>query len=560
MHEHTFQKINLRATMESIAFEDFPSSFNSLSTLYRTYISSFDHVEKFYNAPFKSVASQAHLLDEIGRRPVDRSQIAAILEEQQIRFGTGKVAEAHSLLLQQDTTFAIVTGQQVGILGGPLYTIYKIITALKLAEILNDKLPSYNFVPVFYLEAEDHDYDEISTVSLINSKNELQSIQYFPEGKPIEKNPGPVGSIVFDNEIETFLNGIETNLQPSDFRAPVMDQLRASYRSGVDFATAFAKYINDLLPNSGLIILDPRDLELKKLIKPVIQKELQTHPKTSEIVIRWSAALEETYHAQAKPRAINLFFQHRGGRYLIEPRESGYGLKGARQRFSDDEMLSLVENSPELFSPNVLLRPIVQDYLLPTFAYVGGPSEIAYFAQLKDVYKHFNVTMPIIYPRASATVIEEKVQRTIEKFDISPFDFFIDLQLLLKNVTAKLSDVKIEDVFEKTNQKIDESLKELRYALQTVDPTLTGSFDNARKKIEYQVNRLKEKSYEAQRKNFSTAMRQLEKAALHVAPNGTFQERTYPLFQYCNKYSMDFVKWLYEQIDIENFDHQLLMR
>ncbi len=546
--------------MESIPFEDFPSSFNSISNLYRTYVSSFEYVEKFYNAPFKNLASQTELLNAVTHRHVDRSQIGAILEEQQIRLGTGKNAEAHALLLQQEGTFAVVTGQQVGILGGPLYTLYKVITAIKLAEKLNNELPSYNFVPVFYLEAEDHDYDEISKISIIDARNELQSFQYLPEGKPLEKNPGSVGSMVFDNEIESFLSTIEKNLQPSDFRISIMQQLRNAYRPGVDFATAFAAYINSLIPNSGLVILDPRDNALKHLIKPVLQKELQTHPKTSEIVIRRSALLEETYHAQVKPRAINLFIQHRGGRYLIEPRETGYGLKGARQRFSDEEMLSLVENSPELFSPNVLLRPIVQDYLLPTFVYVGGPSEIAYFAQLKEVYKHFDATMPIIYPRASATVIEEKVQRTIEKFDISPFDFFMNLELLQKNVSAKLSDVKLEDVFGKANTNIDESLKELRYALQMVDSTLTGSYDNARKKIEYQINRLKEKAYDAQRKNFSTAMRQIEKAALHVAPNGTFQERTYPLFQYCNKYSTEFVTWLYEQIDIENFDHQLLRR
>ncbi len=546
--------------MNSIPFEDIPSTFNSVSNLYRTYINNFDHVKKFYNAQFKNISDNKELLNTLQRRHIDRSQVAAILEEQQIRFGTGKDSEANASLLAQDSTYAIVTGQQVGILGGPLYTLYKIITAIKLTEKLNDQLPEYKFVPVFYLESEDHDYDEISTVTFINGKNELQTLQYFPQGKPFEKNPGSVGSIVFDDDIETFLHTIEMNLQPTDFRASVMEQLRRSYKPGIDYATAFATYINSLIPNSGLVILDPRDRALKNLIKPLLQKELQTHPKTSEIVIQRSAMLEESYHAQVKPRAINLFLSHRGGRYPVEPRNGGYGLKGARQRFTGEEIMTLAENQPELFSPNVVLRPIVQDYILPTFAYVGGPSEIAYFAQLKDVYNHFDVTMPVIYPRASATVIEEKVQRIIEKFDISPFDFFMDLELLQKNVTSKLSDIRLDDVFEKTNANIDDCLKELRYALQTVDPTLTGSYDNARKKIEYQVNRLKEKAYNAQRKNFSTAMQQIERAAMHVAPGGTFQERVFPLLQYCNKYSIEFVQWLFENIETDNFDHQLLMR
>jgi len=546
--------------MNSIPFEDIPSTFDSVSSLYRTYISNFDYVKSFYNASYKNIGAEKDLLGEIQQRGTNRSQIAAILESQQSRFGGGKEAETNAVLLQQDTSFAIVTGQQVGLFGGPLYTLYKVITAVKLADKLTNELTGYNFIPVFYLEAEDHDYDEISTITLINSKNELQTMQYYPGGKPFEKNPGSVGSIIFDNEIEEFIQNVETQLQPTDFKASVVDLLRQTYKPGIDFATAFASYLNRIVPNSGLVILDPRDRALKNLIKPIIKKELELHPKTSEIVIKRSAVLEEKYHAQAKPRAVNLFLQHRGGRYLIEPRETGYGLKGARQRFTAEEMFSLVDSSPELFSPNVLLRPIIQDYLLPTFAYVGGPSEIAYFAQLKDVYNHFDVTMPVIYPRASATIIEEKVQRIIEKFDISPFDFFMDLELLQKNVSSKLSDIRLDDVFEKTNSNIDDCLKELRYALQTVDPTLTGSYDNARKKIEYQVNRLKEKAYNAQRKNFSTAMQQIERAAVHVAPNGTFQERMFPVLQYCNKYSIEFVQWLFENIEIDNFDHQLLMR
>lgn len=546
--------------MESIPFEDIPSTFNSLTNLYRAYLSRFDEVEKFYGAPYTNLTEQTPLLRRVANRAADRSQVAAILEEQQIRFNAGKESTANALLLAQDNTFAVVTGQQVGIFGGPLYTIYKIITTLKLVELLNTKLPQYNFVPVFYLEAEDHDYEEASSVSIITAENTLQSYTYYPQGKPFDKNPGSVGSILFDDEILLLIDSIHNNIQPSDFREKVMNDLRSAYRPGVDFTQAFVHLLRLLFPHAGLVFLDPRDRNLKQIVKPLFQKELETHPRTSEIVIRHSAALEEHYHAQAKPRAINLFLLHRGSRYLIEPREHGFGLKGSRQRFSIDEMFSLLEHSPELFSPNVLLRPIIQDYLLPTFAYVAGPSEIAYFAQIKDVYQHFAVTMPVIYPRVSATIIEEKVKRIIEKYDITPFDFFLDLELLQRNVASKLSDIKLDDVFKSTMIRLESDLRELRYALQTVDPTLSGAYDNARKKIEYQINKLKQKALDAQRKNFSTTMRQLEKAALHVAPNGTFQERVFPYFQYANKYGPEFISWLSENIDIENFEHQLLVR
>jgi bacillithiol synthase len=546
--------------MESIPFEDIPSSFNSISTLYSTYLTQYDRLGKFYNAPYKNLSGQRHILEGARSRRIDRSQLAAILEDQQIRMATGKDAEAHALLLEHDNTFAIVTGQQVGLFGGPLYTILKIVTVLKLADKLRERIPDCNFVPVFYLEAEDHDFDEMSGISIINAGNDLQTFRYFPGGKPLEKNLGPVGSIVFDEEINSVLDALGSSLQPTDFRAAVMEMLRDAYRPGGDFTAAFVHLIKNLFANSGLVFLDPRDRAIKQLIRPILLRELTSHPKTSEIVIKRSAALEEIYHAQAKPRAVNLFLLHRGGRFLIEPRETGFGLKGARQRFTDEEMKKLIEDSPELFSPNVLLRPIVQDYLLPTFVYVAGPSEIAYFAQLKEVYEHFEVTMPVIYPRASGTIIEEKVMRITEKFDITPYDLFSNIELLQKNISGKLSDVKLDDVFDKTLKQMDADLKELRYALNTVDPTLKGAYENAYNKIEFQVNKLKQKAFEAQRKKFSTAMRQLEKAALHAAPNGTFQERVFPFFQYSNKYGFGFVDWLYEQVDIEKFEHQLFYR
>jgi bacillithiol synthase len=546
--------------MESISFEDFPTTFNSITQLYRTYVSQFDHIAKFYNGSYRDLSGNEALLEAIGKRNVNRYQIASILEEQQRRFGIGKESEEHAAALQHENTFAIVTGQQVGIFGGPLYTIYKIITAIKLAKSLNLTFPEYTFVPAFYLEAEDHDFEEMSVVTFLNMKNELQSLHYLPNGKPLEKNPGPVGSIVFDHTLHDLIGKIEENSLPSEFRTAVFDMLRSSYRQDVDFTTAFVDYIKTVFPHSGLIMIDPRDKKLKSLLKPVFTKEIETHPKTSEIVIHRSAILEEHYHAQAKPKAINLFLLVRGGRYLIEPREDGFSLKGSRQRFSSQEMFDLLEQSPELFSPNVILRPICQDYLLPTFVYVGGPSEIAYFAQLKDVYSYFNLVMPVIYPRVSATIIEEKVNRTLQKFDISAFDFFTDIDLLQKNITNKLSDVKLDDLFVKSLSAIDEHFKELRYGLQSVDPTLGDAFDNAKNKIEYQINKLKEKAFNAQRRNHANALHQIEKSLLHIAPSGIFQERMFPLLQYYNKYGLDFVKWLYERADVQKFEHQLFFR
>ncbi len=546
--------------MESISFEEFPSSVSSLTQLYRTYISQYNQIAKFYNGNFRELDRQSPLIEEIKSRYRNRVRTASVLEDQQRRMGMGKPSADNAASLQHENTFAVVTGQQVGFLGGPLYTLYKIITTVKLAEKLNREFKEFSFVPVFYLEAEDHDFAEMSIVHFLNSSNEFQSAQYLPNGKPVEKNTGPVGSLVFDGTLQETINTVYENLTPSEFRDTVFEQIRASYKQGNDFAAAFTQYINALFPNSGLVIVDPRDKDLKQILKPIFSRELETHPRTSEMVIRRSAVLEEHYHAQAKPKAINLFLLWRGGRFLIEPRDDGFGLKGNRQRFTRDELTGLIDQSPELFSPNVLLRPICQDFLLPTFVYVGGPSEIAYFAQLKEVYAHFDVPMPVVYPRISGTIIEEKVNRTLKKFDLSPFDFFTDTDMLQKNITSKLSDVKVDELFGKTLEHFEEYLKELRYGLQSIDPTLGSGFDTARSKIEYQLNNLKEKAFNAQRRNHANALHQIEKSVLHIVPNGMLQERVFSAFQFATRYGPDFVKWLQDQVKLENFDHQFYYR
>ncbi len=172
------------------------------------------------------------------------------------------------------------------------------------------------------------------------------------------------------------------------------------------------------LPDEGLVFLSANHPRLKPLLSPIFQKEISEFPQSSQLVIGQSAELEQKYHAQIKTKSINLFMFHKGGRYLIEPREPDFSLKGTRHFMGKEELLRIARETPELLSPNVVLRPMAQDTLLPTVAYVGGPSEIAYHAQLGPVYDHFGVTQPVVYPRASASFLEERVQRAMEKYGI----------------------------------------------------------------------------------------------------------------------------------------------
>ena len=529
-----------------------------ITPLFVDYLNDFEKLKDYYAADFRDRKSWKKLIDKVLSKQKDRSTLIRVLTEQNKQHHCGIRTLANIDLLGNENTVAVVTGQQVGICSGPLYTIYKTVTAIKLAEQLSTQFPDYNFVPVFWVEKEDHDFEEINKLNVLNPAGEVQTIEYLFGGKPFERNPGPVGSIVIDSFIDNFFDRLQTQLQESEFKLPLFTALRGYYRSGATLGAAFVGLMNQVFEDSGLVFLDPGNVELKKILKPVFQKEIAGLSKTSQMVVDTSAGLEEHYHAQIKAKSINLFMLHKGGRYLIEPRENDYSLKGTRQFFSKEELNSIVENSPELISPNVVLRPICQDAILQTIAYVGGPSEVAYFAQLKPVYEFFDVQMPVVYPRASVTIMEEKVKNILEKFQVDFTEIWSGIDPLLIRIAEQVSEVKVDVLFDLLHRRIHEAVAESRFGIQQIDPTLSGAIDSTLSRIESQLNVLKEKAQSAQQRRQEVTIKQIQKVAANIFPKSNFQEREFNVIYYMNKYGPDFVKWLSGEIIIERFQHQLI--
>ena len=529
-----------------------------ITPLFVDYLNDFEKLKDYYAADFRDRKNWKKLIDKVLSKQRDRSTLIRVLTEQNKQHHCGIRTLANIDLLGNENTVAVVTGQQVGICSGPLYTIYKTVTAIKLAEQLSAQFPDYNFVPVFWVENEDHDFEEINKLNVLNPAGEVQTIEYLFGGKPFERNPGPVGSIVIDSFIDNFFDRLQAQLQESEFKLPLFTALRGYYRSGATLGAAFVGLMNQMFEDSGLVFLDPMNVELKKILKPVFQKEIAGLSKTSQMVVDTSAGLEEHYHAQIKAKSINLFMMHKGGRYLIEPRENDYSLKGTRQFFSKEELNDIVENSPELISPNVVLRPICQDAILPTIAYVGGPSEVAYFAQLKPVYEFFDVQMPVVYPRASVTIMEEKVKNILEKFQVDFTEIWSDIDPLLIRIAEQVSEVKVDVLFDLLHRRIHEAVAESRFGIQQIDPTLSGAIDSTLSRIESQLNVLKEKTQSAQQRRQEVTIKQIQKVAANIFPKSNFQEREFNVVYYMNKYGPDFVKWLNGEIIIDRFQHQLI--
>ncbi|MBI1803480.1 MAG: bacillithiol biosynthesis cysteine-adding enzyme BshC [Ignavibacteriae bacterium] len=541
-----------------INFNDLRNTEGGFSKLYCDYVNDFQKVKQYFEVDFHFLQSFSAHAERLRRQVRHRTTLVEVLEEQNRAYGSSDKTLEHIHQLAEENTFAIVTGQQVGILGGPLYTVYKTITAVKLARQLHEAHPQYNFVPVFWLEGEDHDFEEVNKVGLLNNEHQPVTIEYLLKGKKIQKNLGAVGEIELNGSLDLFFDQLQKTLTNSEFRESILQTIRKTYTPSSTFNRAFAQLMNSLFEDEGLVFISSNDRRLKQLLSSVFLKEINEFPRVSQLIIQQSAELEVNYHAQMKTKAMNLFLFYKGGRYFIEPRENDFALRGTRQYFSKEELIRMVEENPEMISPNVALRPICQDTILPTLAYVGGPSEVAYFAQLKPVYQYYDLTMPIIYPRASATVLEERQLKIMEKYQLDVMEFFENYRSINDKVIQLISEVTIDDMFTEAAQRIADTLNEMRFGLNYIDPTLMGPLESTRERIDGHLTALKQRANDAQKRKHEVALRQVQKVVNQIMPNGNLQEREFNIIYFLNKHGLEFTKWLLGELQITQFKHQIL--
>jgi bacillithiol synthase len=544
--------------MNYISYSDLQSDETGFSHLFVDYVNNFSRVKDFFIGDFRDEKLWNSRLKTISQRSLDRSSLVQVLSNQNRDYHCGVKTLANIDLLLNENTVAIITGQQVGLFSGPLYALYKTLTAIKLAERLSQQYPDYNFVPVFWLEGEDHDIEEVASFTFYSAANELLRLQYQYEDKTGGKNIGAVGQLNFDDSIVTLFDTLRQSLLPTEFSTKVIALFETAYQKGMTFSRAFIHLFSVLLEDSGLIFFDPHNPTTKQMLLPIFEQELTHISGTCQLVITQSELIEQQYHAQVKPHPVNLFLFHHGGRYALEPHSDGFSLKGTRKTFSLEEMLGILRTDPNLFSPNVVLRPICQDYLFPTLAYVAGPSEVSYFAQFKLLYEHFGIPEPIIYPRASATIVEERIQKVIDKFNLRTEDFFTNIDFLKRRVASTISDFKVEELFSNTFGTVSESLTSLKGGLESIDPTLVPALETTLTRMQGALNSLKDKTISAQNRQHEISLRQLDKVSLSLFPHSTLQEREINIIYFLNKYGPEFLRWLRGELAIDKFMHQII--
>jgi bacillithiol biosynthesis cysteine-adding enzyme BshC len=372
-----------------------------------------------------------------------------------------------------------------------------------------------------------------------------------------------VGGIILEEEPRAkFFSELHAALQPTAFTDEVLAIFERCYAPGKTFVEGFAALLSYYFAEDGLLLFDASTPELKALGADLFRREIETTPELSEKIVLQSGALEENYHAQVKPRSPNLFYINDDGDRLplIEHEktagqgERSFFLKGTRRSFTLSELEHELDEHPERFSPNVVMRPLFQDTLLPTIAYVAGPGEIAYFAQFRPGYEWAGLPMPLIHPRLSATIVEERLEHSFTKFHITAEDILADGHGRSKALLDAAIDSPLGAEFEEALSAIDQQLESLRSHVAQADATLDGALTSIKGKVLTTVRDFQNKTQAAERKRHSTTKAQLDKLFAVLLPGGELQERELNLVYFLNKYGLGFLQVLKNELALHSLE------
>ncbi len=485
-----------------------------------------------------------------------RERVAAILERQNKSWDASPKTLANLDRLRKGAA-AVVTGQQVGLFGGPMFAIYKALTAVKLAEEATEA--GIDAVPVFWLATYDHDLAEVNHVSIPSPDGALQVLT-----TPSHDVPGaPVSAVRLGDEIIPIVEQAANLLGDSE----AAQFLRDTYRPGETLGTAFARLFARIFADWGVILLDASDPELDRVAEPIYRAAVERSAELTATLLARGEALEAAgYHQQVKvtSSSVLLFTLQQGARTPIHRREHGgtveflTGSDATAEKLSQADLLARISASPELFSPNVLLRPIVEDYLLPTLAYTGGAAETAYFAQAGAVFEALLGRATPIVPRFSATVVEPKTQRLIERHGITVPDVFAGPEALRRQLAERGLPEDLQAAFDAARKSLDSHLLSVKEKLVKLDRTLVDAAETARSKIEYQLERLQSQAARAEAQKSELVTRHAESLSQALYPDKGLQERAIGGVYFLARYGREFLHQLHDAIQPDCHDHQIL--
>jgi bacillithiol biosynthesis cysteine-adding enzyme BshC len=536
-------------TSECLPFSQIPHT----TPLFADFLSGQPKAQPFYprsayfNQWFKDEASK------LGYDLERRRLVSSILDRQNQSWGASRKALDNISRLRAGAS-AVVTGQQVGLFGGPLFSIFKALTAVKLADQATQS--GIDCVPVFWLATEDHDLEEVNQVSIPGPDGSLQKLT-----TPIQVlKDAPVGTVRFGPGIEPVVEAATGFLGDSE----VSSFLREAYRPEETFGSAFARLFARLFADWGVILLDAADPEFHTIARPVYRAAIERAAELDEALLARGSALEAAgYHQQVKvtPSSTLLFTLRNGARVPVHRRVNGNGGNDfliEEERVSQAELLNRVASSPQDFSANVLLRPVIQDYLLPTIAYTGGSAEVAYFAQVAVVYEALLGRVTPIVPRFSATVVEAKPKGLLQRYGLSLPDLFHGPETLREHMASRTLPKELQSAFDQAEGSLEKSLAEIRDGLARLDSTLVDSATNAASKMQHQLTQLRARAARAELRQTEVLGRHAELLSNSLYPNKSLQEREIAGIYLAARQGTEFLRGVYDSIHSDCLDHQVI--
>ena len=462
-----------------------------------------------------------------------REILVQSLRNQYLEFEVSTSTEENLRLLSEETTFTITTGHQLNLFTGPLYFIYKIISTIQLTKLLKKTYPEYNFVPIYWMATEDHDFEEINHFQYKDKK-----VQWN------QTSSGPVGRLS-TKDLEKVCDVFSSQLGVSLHAEQLRKWFHEAYVQHHHLAAATRYMANALFKDQGLVIIDADQTELKRVFAPYIKKELTeqlSYQKVQETLPDLAA-----YTVQVNPREINLFFMEDGLRERIVRKEDTYTVLNTDYTFSKDDILNLVDTSPEKFSPNVVLRPLYEEIILPNLCYIGGGGELAYWLELKTTFEAFHVPFPILLLRNSVVLATEKQQQKMEKLQLHWEDMFLPIEELqqkkILNWTHNAYDFSAQKKF------LQQQFDDLKKIAQQTDPSFIGAVEAQEKKQLKGLLQLEKRWFLAEKRIHTDALHRISILKNEIFPHGGLQERHQNFSVFYESYGPKLLDVLYETLD-----------
>ncbi len=539
-------------------FKDIPFiHIPNQSALFLKYLELSPAALRFYhNAP-----TLERIEKEARRRELQfpKPEMISILRRQNSGYGCGPETLKRIEELETQGCVAVLTGQQAGLFAGPLYTVYKALTAIKIMDELRGRgVPA---VPVFWMETEDHDLAEVTHCTVRDSRPVFQSVDYRSIlFRQADMPPRSVGSIPFPESIRQAVQHYADRLPQTTWTSEVRTRLESAYKPGATFTQSFAELLSRILRGTGLILYDAQERDAKRLAADLFMKALRDADAIHAALLERSRELEAAgFHSQVSIQQDStvLFLITDGERRALERRGSGFGVKNDSRVFRLDELLEIAEQAPERFSPNVLLRPLIQDHLFPTIAYVGGSSELAYFAQVEVLYTHFGKRMPAIWPRNAFTLVEPGFASEMQRLGIEVQDCFAGKQSATDKVIGKEYAKAVAGV-EGLEQHLGRVLAEIRPEISAMEPPLAKALDTAGRKISHNTRKLKSSIIRREAERNSSVLNALDKLLDCCMPNRNLQERELGIHYFLALYGSGIIDQIRSAAEIGNFTHRVL--